>query len=376
METGRYVLASHDGFGLGHVRRNMRIAQAIRLIEPDAEITVVTGVASKHDWLDAPNVNVNVVRVPSLTKDRDGMYRNDALTTDAALKNRSRRFLQVVADVQPHVVLVDRHPFGLAGEWRAGLDYAKRHGAAIIVGLRDVLDEPAVVRTELAGDRWEGASEVLDDVLIYGDQLLCDHHHEYGLPFQPHYCGWVTDEATNPTPIDDGLLVVAAGGGGDGELVAEIGSGLVAHHAIRRAIFVVGPAGGSRVAPLSERMRAYDKTVEVRPVVNDCAPLFARAGVVVTMAGYNSTVEALSVGSRPILVPRRAPRREQAIRATRLASLGLADVVDADAPADEIAWLLDRPRRLQPDALDNVGLRFDGATTAARRIVAMVGVPA
>lgn len=352
----------------------MRIAHAIRQVEPTAEITVVTGLESNHDWLDA--ANVHVVRVPSLTKDRNGKYRNETMSTAAVLKIRSRRFVQIVADVQPHVVLVDRHPFGLADEWRAGLDYAKRHGAAIIVGLRDVLDEPAVVRAELASDRWEGASTMVDDVLIYGEQLLCDHRSEYGLPVLPHYCGWVTDEVARASQIDEGLLVVAAGGGGDGELVAEIGSGLVAHDAIQRAIFVVGPAGGSRVAPLSEQMRAYDKSIEVRPVVSDCVSLFARAGVVVTMAGYNSTVEALSVGSRPILVPRRAPRREQAIRATRLASLGLADVVDAEAPADEVAWLLARPRRLQAHALRNVGLRLDGASAAAHRMIAMVGVPA
>ena len=66
------------------------------------------------------------------------------------------------------------------------------------------------------------------------------------------------------------------------------------------------------------------------------------------MAGYNTTVEALAAGVRPLLVPRRSPRREQAIRATRLASLGLADIVDEDATVDEVSWLLRRPRRLDP----------------------------
>ena len=80
-----------------------------------------------------------------------------------------------------------------------------------------------------------------------------------------------------------------------------------------------------------------------------CGPLFARADRVVQMAGYNSTFECLAAGVRPVLVPRRTPRREQVIRATRLAALGLADVVDEPASAAEVAWLLRRPRALAPD---------------------------
>jgi predicted glycosyltransferase len=87
------------------------------------------------------------------------------------------------------------------------------------------------------------------------------------------------------------------------------------------------------------------------------------------MAGYNSTVEALAAGQRPILFPRRSPRREQAIRAGRLASLGLADVVDAGAPASEVHWLLNQSRRTGPSRLKAAGIRLDGADVAARQLL-------
>jgi len=86
------------------------------------------------------------------------------------------------------------------------------------------------------------------------------------------------------------------------------------------------------------------------------------------MAGYNSTLEALAAGIRPVLVPRRAPRREQAIRALRLAALGVADVVDGEASLEEVTWLLERPRLLPPGALDAAGIRLDGAERAAGAI--------
>jgi predicted glycosyltransferase len=86
------------------------------------------------------------------------------------------------------------------------------------------------------------------------------------------------------------------------------------------------------------------------------------------MAGYNSTLEALAAGQRPILVPRRSPRREQAIRAWRLAALGLADVVDEGAAAAEVDWLLGRWRLLEPGAVAAAGIDLDGARRAAARL--------
>ncbi|NUS50408.1 MAG: hypothetical protein HOQ22_05120, partial [Nocardioidaceae bacterium] len=64
---------------------------------------------------------------------------------------------------------------------------------------------------------------------------------------------------------------------------------------------------------------------------------------------------------------------EQAIRAGRLAALGLADVVDEGADVGEVAWLLGRPRTLRPDALQDAGIDLDGAGNAARRMRLLAG---
>jgi predicted glycosyltransferase len=55
--------------------------------------------------------------------------------------------------------------------------------------------------------------------------------------------------------------------------------------------------------------------------------LISQADVVISMGGYNTVVEALSAHRQLIIVPRLAPRREQAIRAGLMEELGLAKVV-------------------------------------------------
>lgn len=365
----RFLLVSHDGFGLGHVRRNALLADALQVLDPGAAVTVVTGIRHRMRWLERPGVRV--VRVPPLLKDPDGAYRSAGMPFETALAVREAAFRAEVA-AGPDVVVVDRHPYGTGGELRAGLVDARRRGAAIVLGLRDVLDAPEVVRAEIAGRGWDGVDGLFDRVLVYGSPAVCDHEAEYGLPLAPTYCGWVADRVPAPRAADP-LLAVAAGGGGDGADVFRLGTGVLRLRPGWHGVVAAGPyARPELLRLLAGDPRLAGRLRLTRPRAG-CARLFAEAGAAIQMAGYNSTFEALAAGLRPILVPRRSPRREQAIRATRLAALGVADMVDAEADAAEAAWLLDQPRRLAPDALARAGIDLDGAGRAGELLHALAG---
>jgi predicted glycosyltransferase len=367
----RYLFSSHDGFGVGHVRRNTLIARAVLAREPDAEIGIVTGLAVRPSWLGDPRMQV--IHVPGLVKDSAGSYQNDTYSFEEALEQRAAIFKETVDSFSPDVIVVDRHPYGIGGELRDGLEHASRRGAALVLGLRDIIDEADRVAQELSGPEWLDLGGMYDEVLIYGERHLCDHQEEYGLPVPPQYCGWIAD-TTPAVRRDPDLLVVTGGGGGDGEEVFLLGAELSELLPQMRTVLVAGPYATSQsLASFAPNRSAGDRLSLVRDVAG-CAELFARASGVVQMAGYNSTFEALAAGVRPVLVPRRSPRREQAIRAGRLASLGLADVVDERVPASEVAWLLSRPRLLPAGALEQAGIRLDGHLRAARAVTALAGV--
>lgn len=363
----RVVLVSHDGFGLGHARRNSRIAAAVRALAPSAEVTLVTGLASRHAWLGADGVRV--VRVPAVTKDATGRYVTRSGDLAATLRERARVFAQVVEEVRPDVLLVDRHPLGIEGELRPAVAAARRAGAGVLLGLRDILDTPAAVRAEIEGPDWSGAGRWVDEVLVYGSPSLCDHVAEYGLPVQPVYCGIVTAPVGPPRPLataTGGTVLVTAGGGGDGDVLTSVLEAVAATPRYERVVVVRGPAAGWSVPD----------GVEVVAPRDDCTALYAEASASVQMVGYNSAYEAVVSGLRPLLVPRRAPRREQAIRAGRLACLGLADVLDPGAGPDEVSWLLDRPRLQTGWDLARSGLDVDGAARVAARVLDHAGAAA
>jgi predicted glycosyltransferase len=359
-----FLFFSHDGYGTGHARRNSVIARTLRTFLPDVSVTLVTGLPAAA-WLESSGMQV--VRVPQLLKAGSGDYRPAAMSFEQAVAQRSAIFAELVWRVDPDVIVVDRHPYGTAGELREGLELAHRQGAALVLGLRDVLDAPDVVAAELGSHAWEGVDELYREVLVYGKRYFCDHEEEYGLDLRQRYCGWVV-EPVEPGPWDARLLAVAAGGGGDGEAVFRLGINVLERRYDWRARVAAGPfADHASLDELVRRSPAAGR-VEVVRDLDGCGRLFGRSAAVIQMAGYNSTFEALAAGNRPILVPRRQPRLEQHIRAERLAVLGLADVVDEDAGSAEVDALLDRPRHLARERVVRSGIDLDGAPRAARHL--------
>lgn len=359
----RYLFSSHDGYGLGHVRRNVLVAREVLRLSPGAQITLVTGVPRRPEWLQDPRFDV--VAVPPLLKNAQGEYDNPGMGLHAAVAERARIFSQTVETLRPDVVVVDRHPYGTSGELLTGLTGARRQGATLILGLRDVIDDVVSVRRELDGPGWEGVRGLFHEILVFGSPLLCDHVREYRLPIPPIYCGWVVEPAVKQVRSED-LVVISAGGGGDGQTVFRLGVEALRRRPALRGMVAAGPYTGEWAHRTMDGDSDLAARVQLSLDTGSTVQLFAGAGAVVQMAGYNSTLEALSAGVRAVLVPRRSPRREQAIRASRLASLGLVDVVDETASPDEVAWLLDQPRILPEGACERAGIALDGATSAAQ----------
>jgi predicted glycosyltransferase len=365
--VARYLFYSHDGYGLGHVRRNTLITRAVLEIDPGAQVSLVTGLDVRPRWA-LPTGQVRVHRVPALLKATDGSFRQERLSFGDAVRERERVFEALVDEERPDVVVVDRHPYGTAGELRRGLDLARRRGSALVLALRDVLDEPSVVREEMRGGGWADVEDVYDDVLVYGGRHFVDHEAEYGLMLPPHYCGWVV-QPPGPSRSGSNLFVVAAGGGGDGAAVFELGARLLNHRRDLVGLFAPGPyADAEALRRLSELVSGGACVVNPWDA---CGRWFSRAGAILCAAGYNSTLEALAAGRRPILMPRRNPRREQPIRAEWLAGLGLADVVEPGADPVGVASLLRGPRVLDEGALEAAGIDLDGARNAALRLHAL-----
>jgi len=348
MSDARVLIYSHDTFGLGHLRRCRAIAHA--LVEHDKELSVLilsgSPIIGSFDF----RARVDFVRVPGVIKLRNGDYTplNLHIDVEQTLQMRSSIIHHTAEIFDPDLFIVDKEPLGLRGEVEGTLLMLKERGVPLILGLRDVMDDPDLLVPE-----WQRKNvlpalrDLYDDIWVYGLPQICDPLEGVDLPRSVRkkltYTGYLRRSLPHnplpPTPfkkIKGGYLLVTTGGGGDGESVIDWVLRAYEHDKSMPlpALLVLGPFMQSErqleFVARAERL----KNVEAITFDAQMETLVAKAVGVVAMGGYNTFCEILSFDKRALVIPRTVPRREQYIRAIRAEELGLCRVLAEDESKD------------------------------------------
>jgi predicted glycosyltransferase len=344
----RVLIYSHDSFGLGHLRRCRAIAHSLVEADPALSILILSGspIIGSFDF----RARVDFVRVPGVIKLRNGEYVSLGLHIDIeeTLAMRSS-IIRHTADIfDPDLLIVDKEPLGLRGEVRDTLQLMQRRRATVILGLRDVMDDPEALESE-----WErknavpALSEYYDEIWVYGLPQICDPLAGLSVPASVSrrmiYTGYLLRTATDlaVTPdlqelVENEFLLVTPGGGGDGDVLVDLV--LSAYEYDRElpfpALVVFGPF------MLPEQRAAFAARAARLPNVHAITfnarleALMARAAGVVAMGGYNTFCEILSFDKPALIMPRTAPRLEQFIRTERAAELGLVAMLSEQQGRD------------------------------------------
>jgi predicted glycosyltransferase len=344
----RVLIYSHDSFGLGHLRRCRAIAHSLVDADPAVSILILSGspIIGSFDFRS----RVDFVRVPGVIKLRNGEYvsLNLHIDIDETLAMRSS-IIQHTADIfDPDLLIVDKEPLGLRGEVRDTLDMLQRRGTALVLGLRDVMDDPEALESE-----WErkqavpALAEYYDEIWVYGLPQICDPLAGLSVPDgvreRMSYTGYLRRTAgdLHLAPeivgiLESEFLLVTPGGGGDGEALIDLV--LSAYERDRDipypALMVFGPFMLPEQRTTFASRAARLDNVHVTTFNTRLESLMARATGVVAMGGYNTFCEILSFDKRALIVPRTAPRLEQFIRTKRAAELGLLATLSEEEGRD------------------------------------------
>jgi predicted glycosyltransferase len=333
------MMYSQDGMGLGHLRRSFNIAQEALLRDPGLNVLIVAD--SPASSMCATHPNIECLKLPTVVKTGAAEWRNGTLSVpvERVLKLRARVLLDAFREFRPDAVLVDHMPLGALGELRALLDHAIRmeHPPKLFLGLRDIVDAPAVVRRV-----WGrlGAYAYLphyDAVLVYGSREIFDAASAYALAPAARevvYCNYVTradgeDGATAPAARP--YLLAMGGGGRDAFPVAQAFARAVP--ALQRELRLRGVLlTGPNMLPADRRRLAAEggPSLDIRSALEDSRAWIAGATALVTMGGYNSLGEVLRWRRKAVVVPRRGPSLEQRMRTRLFADRGLVVALDPD----------------------------------------------
>jgi predicted glycosyltransferase len=370
----RFMFYSHDSFGLGHLRRTLALASAVSELDPTSNSLIVTGSTVASSYRLPPRVDT--VKLPTVTKNGGGRYEALRLGTGfRAVRTLRMDVARAAAEAfQPDVAVIDKSPLGLKGELQPTLDLLRdRTDCRLVLGLRDIEDSPAKLRSEWCGAGLQRAIQhYYDQVLIYGpsttnDALRSLGWEHLGLPVER--IGYVVRRIPDQAPpgLPGEYVLVTVGGGADGfRIVATFLEAVRLAPLSCPAVIVTGPLMRDAEARRIDELGA-GLAVRVEDFRADMEGVIAGARAVVSMAGYNTVAELMEARKPCLLIPRVTPREEQLVRARALASAGLADILHPDAldpPTMRSALdaLLSRP---PPEPEDD----WDGGATRAAEIL-------
>jgi len=379
LDGARMLIYSHDTFGLGHLRRCQAIAHSLVERYKGLSVIILSGspIIGSFDF----RARVDFVRVPGVIKLYNGEYTSLALHIDIqqTLAIRASIIRHTAEVFKPNLFLVDKEPLGLRGEISETLHLLKAQGTKLVLGLRDIMDEPKLLRREWESRQLMPAlSSLYDEIWVYGMPQVWNPLTDMEVP--PHvedktfYTGYLRralpQQVKRPPQVDveEPYLLVTAGGGGDGYDLFDWVLRAYEHDPSLpySPLFVLGPfMNAEQQDDLEQRIEmlpnaqaiTFDSHVEF---------LMANAAGVIAMGGYNTFCEILSFDKPAIIVPRCHPRQEQLVRAEQAERIGITSMLRPDGDRDP-AVMADAIHRL-PDQPKPSGALLPGMLNGLDRV--------
>ncbi|MBD2678341.1 glycosyltransferase [Nostoc paludosum FACHB-159] len=341
------MLYSHDGFGLGNIRRMLGICTHLLDSIDRLSILVVSGSPMLHSF--RLQKRLDYIKLPCLNRGTSGeiSVKYLGIGIDQTIKLRSELILSAIANFKPDVFLVDKKPYGIRNELKSTIEYltTKLPQTPLILILRDILDRPeAIIPEWQKHGYYEAIEKYYDRVLVVGTPEIFDIREQYQLPpmvaKKVQFCGYIRQQLGSKSPNlvrselklsqEEQLILVTPGGGEDGYSLIDTYLSSLALLPTRyklRSLIICGPEMPlEQQATLQQKAAAYSH-VEIGEFTNDLMSYIAAADAVVAMGGYNTICEILSVNKPAVIVPRIKPSQEQYIRAKYLAKLGVLTAI-------------------------------------------------
>src|SRR5262245_27721231 len=162
----RFLFFTNECVGLGHLRRALTLARAVTEGDDSATALVVTG--APVEPVERLPVRVDTLKLPVLTRGSEGAERSRlAIGLGHARRLRGALALSASQTYRPDVAVVDKLPLGLGDELVSALESLRASSCRLVLGLRDVEDEPFAVKRRWDARMRRAIGRYYDAVLVY-----------------------------------------------------------------------------------------------------------------------------------------------------------------------------------------------------------------
>jgi len=382
--------------GIGHMVRSTEVARAVAR---EADVTFISGGAPVDGFPFPPSVTL--VQLPAIQTDQE-FGSLDSCESSHTLEElqglRREQILDLFARIRPDVLVIELFPFGrkrFAFELIPLLERARKPdaGTLVVCSLRDILVEKSdqarheervcrIVNTyfHMILVHGDPAFQKLDGTFRRVDDLQCEIR----------YTGFVQQEQpvlTNQWPSSEPSIVASIGSGRyrQGQLLLEsiIGAAAILKQELPHCFRIfAGPFIPDDVWEHLTRLAHHVTNVQIKKYSPEFPGFLKQADLSISMGGYNTMMNILATRIRSLVYPYTAnDDQEQQIRARRLESLGVVELLHPNLLASEIlarkiAAILAKEPTKQPFDMDgaaNTARILLGAVSSRRNSVNEVG---
>jgi predicted glycosyltransferase len=400
LEQLRVLMYSQDSSGLGSAYRTLAIALRLSHAVPDSSFLVLTDLPVFGRFELPPNLDyVHFPGVPDETGQADESA-NGHVVFDWKPLLRRKIILAAVESFDPHLVIVDRSPFGLRNELFDALVRLRerRPKVKVVLGLRDIPDNARTIQ-----EAWDkvGTPETFralyDEIWVYGTPKIFNHAQEYAIPTDIErklvYTGYLKygskrngfqkKLATEGIDLKRPLVLVIAGSGEDGYRLTDSYIGFLetrnGHYNFQSRIVC------------SPRMSLFDQLafhsrvkrmsgVSIHQFHDDLDSYLYGATIVVSLSGYNTCCQFLSFRKRAVIMPRQdstfSPfgqlRRAQTFHRYGVATMMHPAHLTAKSLGQEV---LKQIQQISAPEGDYSAISLTGLDNITRRVVDLCRIP-
>jgi predicted glycosyltransferase len=386
--TGSVLFYVQHLLGIGHLRRSLRIVEA--LVREGIRVTLISG-GEPFSSLACTSAE-RVIQLPPIRALDAGfkvLVGGTGRPIDDELRTARRSaLLAAFGDAQPDALLIEAFPFGRRA-FRFELDglieaaRARRPRPLILCSLRDIVVLPTDPRRpkEIVGR----VRNDFDFVLVHGDPAFIPLEDSFPLAAEISdrliYTGYIAEAH------ETGDVAASDETAGADEVVVSVGGGAVGGALLRTAIetrrrgclanlrwrLLAGPnLPEPEFAALAAGLPEGVVLERYRP---DFPQMLGRCRVSVSQAGYNTVLDILAARAAAVVVPFASGREtEQSLRAERLAARGILELLPENQLSPErLASAIDRAIFARPAT--TIAIDTGGARRSARLIADMIRSP-
>ena len=339
MTQNRILIFTHDGRGLGHLRRLSRLG---KVLQEHASVLFITG-HREASWLVPPECEfIHLPNLDSLDPRRSRQWGRQPFLHDGVSTGRRLRrdvISSTIRQFEPDAIILDYLPLGMEEEMKEFLTALPSCRKYFIS--RGILGSPdQVYRDVLTPTAVQALREIYHAILVMSDLKIVDMAKEYSLdPVLAEklaYVGYAVEpvsraaidlaRAKRELPPNAKWVVCTAGGGKEGESLIrrcwEIAQVFPECH------FDIVTGSRSRLLLASDSWVDGHRIHLIPTESRDLPLMHAAADVVISRGGYNSLTEAC-MGSARIIVAPIMTDYEQVNHAKRLAAFRDIHVVES-----------------------------------------------